>query len=62
MVDAFLGADIELALEDEVVGGHGGANQAFTGLENTVGLTPQAFLSPIRLPAPRAGMINLARH
>lgn len=41
MIDNFLQSDLELALEEQIITGTGGAN--FTGLENTVGLTPQAF-------------------
>lgn len=43
MIDNFLQSDLELELEEEIISGTGGAN--FTGLENTVGLTPQAFLT-----------------
>lgn len=41
MIDNFLNEDLELELEDQIITGTGGAN--FTGLENTTGLTPQAF-------------------
>lgn len=41
MIDNFLNEDLELALEEQMITGTGGAN--FTGLENTTGLTPQAF-------------------
>jgi HK97 family phage major capsid protein len=41
MIDNFLNEDLELTLEDQIINGTGGAN--FTGLENTTGLTPQAF-------------------
>jgi len=41
MIDNFLNEDLELTLEDQMINGTGGAN--FTGLENTTGLTPQAF-------------------
>lgn len=41
MIDNFEREDLELALEEQMITGTGGAN--FTGLENTVGLTPQAF-------------------
>lgn len=43
MIDNFLESDLELELEDEMISGTGGAN--FTGLENTAGLTPQAFVT-----------------
>jgi len=39
MINNFLQSDLELALEDAIISGSGGAG--FTGLENTVGLTPQ---------------------
>jgi HK97 family phage major capsid protein len=42
MMTAFMRTDIDLALEEEVISGPGGANH-FTGLENTAGLTPQPF-------------------
>lgn len=41
MIDNFEREDLELALEEQIISGTGGAN--FTGLENTAGLTPQAF-------------------
>jgi len=41
MIDNFLQSDLELALEDAIISGSGGAG--FTGLENTAGITPQAF-------------------
>lgn len=41
MIDNFEREDLELALEEQMITGTGGAN--FTGLENTIGLTPQAF-------------------
>ena len=41
MIDAFMREDLELALEDQIISGTGGTD--FTGLENTSGLTPQAF-------------------
>lgn len=41
MIDSFEREDLEMALEEQIITGTGGAN--FTGLENTVGLTPQAF-------------------
>jgi HK97 family phage major capsid protein len=40
MIDNFLQSDLELALEDAIISGSGGAG--FIGLENTPGLTPQA--------------------
>lgn len=42
MMTAFMRTDIDLALEEEIVSGAGGANH-FTGLENTPNLTPQPF-------------------
>jgi HK97 family phage major capsid protein len=42
MMTAFMRTDIDLALEEEIVAGPGGANH-FTGLENTPNLTPQPF-------------------
>jgi len=42
MITNFLRTDIDLELEDEIISGVGGAEH-FDGLENTVGLTPQAF-------------------
>lgn len=42
MIDAFLRDDLELELEEEIISGVGGANH-FTGIENTSGVTPQAF-------------------
>lgn len=41
MIDSFERQDLELALEEQIISGTGGTN--FTGLENTPGLTPQAF-------------------
>jgi HK97 family phage major capsid protein len=41
VIDNFERDDLELALEEQIISGTGGSN--FTGLENTVGLTPQAF-------------------
>jgi HK97 family phage major capsid protein len=43
MIDNFLNADIELALEEQIISGTGGTQ--FTGIENTSGLTPQAFVT-----------------
>ena len=40
-INGFLVDDIELKFEEEIISGVGGTH--FTGLENTVGLTPQAF-------------------
>lgn len=40
-IDAFEREDLELALEEQIISGTGGTQ--FTGLENTVGITPQAF-------------------
>lgn len=42
MMTAFMRTDIDLALEEEIVSGAGGANH-FVGLENTPNLTPQPF-------------------
>lgn len=42
LIEAFLRQDIELALEEEVISGAGGSSH-FLGLDNTPGLTPQAF-------------------
>src|ERR1041385_3977230 len=44
MMTAFMRTDIDLALEEEIIAGPGGANH-FTGLENTPNLTPQAFVA-----------------
>jgi HK97 family phage major capsid protein len=41
MIDNFLNSDLELELEEQIISGTGGTE--FTGLENTSGLTPQAF-------------------
>lgn len=43
MIDNFEREDLEMALEEQIITGTGGAN--FTGLENTIGLTPQAFVT-----------------
>lgn len=43
MIDNFEREDLELALEEQIITGTGGSN--FTGLENTIGLTPQAFFT-----------------
>lgn len=40
-IDNFEREDLELELEEQIISGTGGTQ--FTGLENTVGLTPQAF-------------------
>ena len=40
----FMRTDIDLALEEEIVAGPGGANH-FTGLENTPNITPQPFVA-----------------
>lgn len=40
-IDGFEREDLELALEEQIISGTGGTQ--FTGLENTAGLTPQAF-------------------
>lgn len=40
-IDNFEREDLELALEEQIITGTGGTN--FTGLENTAGITPQAF-------------------
>lgn len=52
MIDNFLRTDLELALEEQIISGTGGAN--FTGLENTVGLTPQAFTTDMLTTARKA--------
>lgn len=44
MMTAFMRADIDLALEDEIVSGPGGTGH-FTGLENTPNLTSQDFVA-----------------
>lgn len=46
MIDNFLRDDLELALEEEVISGVGGSSH-FTGIENTTGLTPQAFTTDV---------------
>lgn len=46
MIDNFLMTDLELALEEETISGVGGASH-FTGIENTTGLTPQAFTTDV---------------
>lgn len=46
MIDAFLMDDLELALEEEIISGAGGSGH-FTGIENTAGLTPQAFVTDV---------------
>lgn len=43
MIDNFEREDLEMALEEQIISGTSGAN--FTGLENTQGLTPQAFVT-----------------
>lgn len=40
-INTFLVADCELKLEEEIIKGVGGTH--FTGIENTAGITPQAF-------------------
>jgi len=42
-IDSFLQMDLDLALEDQIISGTGGTD--FTGLENTVGLTPHAAVA-----------------
>lgn len=44
MMTNFMRTDIDLALEEEIIAGPGGANH-FTGIENTSGLTPQPFVA-----------------
>lgn len=44
MITQFQRNDLGLALEEEVITGQGGANH-FVGIENTPGLTPQAFVA-----------------
>ena len=41
MIDNFLREDVDLELEDQIISGTGGTG--FTGIENTAGVTPQAF-------------------
>lgn len=43
MIDNFEREDLEMALEEQIISGTGGAN--FTGIENTSGLTPQPFVT-----------------
>ena len=52
MIDNFLQEDVELALEDQIISGTGGSN--FTGLENTAGITPQAFATDMITTARKA--------
>lgn len=42
-INSFLVDDIELKFEEEIISGTGGTH--FTGLENTTGLTPQAYFN-----------------
>jgi HK97 family phage major capsid protein len=42
-IDAFEQTDLQLALEDEIITGTGGTH--FTGLENTIGITPHVRLA-----------------
>jgi HK97 family phage major capsid protein len=58
MMTNFMRTDIDLALEEEIVAGPGGANH-FTGLENTPGLTPQPFVPDTQDTT--GGMITTAR-
>lgn len=44
-IDGFEREDLELALEEEIISGTGGTH--FTGLENTTGITPQAFATDL---------------
>jgi HK97 family phage major capsid protein len=64
MMTAFMRTDIDLALEEEVISGPGGANH-FTGLENTAGLTPQPFdtdmITTARKARTKARIIGRAR-
>lgn len=46
LIENFLMTDLELALEDEIISGAGGSSH-FTGIENTAGLTPQAFTTDV---------------
>lgn len=46
MIENFQLTDLELALEEEVISGVGGASH-FEGIENTIGLTPQAFTTDV---------------
>lgn len=64
MMTAFMRQDIDLALEEEIVSGPGGANH-FTGLENTPNLTPQPFdtdkLTTTRKARTKASIVGRAR-
>jgi HK97 family phage major capsid protein len=58
MMTAFMRTDIDLALEEEIVAGPGGANH-FTGLENTPNLTTQDFV--VDAQDTTGGMITTTR-
>ena len=64
MMTAFMRTDIDLALEEEIVAGEGGANH-FTGLENTPNLTLQEFdtdmLTTARKARTKAAIVGRAR-
>lgn len=53
MITNFLRTDIDLELEEEIISGPGGAEH-FTGLENTVNLTPQPFVTDMLTTARKA--------
>lgn len=53
LINAFLGTDLDLALEEEIISGAGGSSH-FTGLDNQAGLTPQAFDSDMLITTRRA--------
>lgn len=64
MMTAFMRTDIDLALEEEIITGPGGANH-FTGLENTPNLTAQPFdtdmLTTTRKARTKAAIVGRAR-
>lgn len=64
MMTAFMRTDIDLALEEEIISGPGGANH-FEGLENTQNLTAQPFeidmLTTARKARTKARIVGRAR-
>jgi HK97 family phage major capsid protein len=64
MMTAFMRTDIDLALEEEIITGPGGANH-FEGLENVPNLTPQPFdtdmLTTARKARTKAAIVGRAR-
>lgn len=64
MMSAFMRTDIDLALEEEIISGPGGANH-FDGLENVPNLTPQPFdtdmLTTTRKARTKASIVGRAR-